>query len=483
MIRGFALSPAALDDLARGGPVPGDPAAMERGKNILLLHTVVARSRALDHPGAPATADAYRLLARIQQAAPSAAAEALGYPLLGTWASATVAALNRGEDATPQRLAALAATAALMAGVPVTAPFTTSTEMAELPGLGRLLLPGVPADEPVTLIIPAPGRPRATTGSPTPHHQPGVAAGGPARSAPAHQPSTLGQPVDPTSAHQPSAIGEPVGPASACLEVAGERFPLPHDLRATVAVGGARWEGVRDVGFLLDDVDPWRFPGPIPPLGRLADVEAEAWGAVLDQAREVLKARHPGVARALEGITKVVVPIAPPEAGTRSATARTAYGSVAMSWPHDARSAALTLTHEVQHAKLTMLMDLFDLVRPGARGHYYAPWRDDPRPAAALLQGAYAHMGVAGFWRAERHVTADSEVAHSEFARWRDAAHEACLTLLTSGTVTALGRRFVEGMLETLAAWRAERVPAEASALARRAATRHRLQWAARHGT
>ncbi|WP_345385310.1 hypothetical protein [Nonomuraea salmonea] len=74
-------------------------------------------------------------------------------------------------------------------------------------------------------------------------------------------------------------------------------------------------------------------------------------------------------------------------------------------------------------------------------------------------------------------------MAHSEFARWRDAAHEACLTLLTSGTVTALGRRFVEGMLETLAAWRAERVPAEASALAHRAATRHRLQWAARHDT
>ncbi|MEV4806970.1 HEXXH motif-containing putative peptide modification protein [Nonomuraea sp. NPDC049421] len=471
MIRGFALSPAALDDLARGGPVPGDPAAMERGKNILLLHAVVDRARALDHPGAPAAANAYRLLARIQQAAPSAAAEALGYPLLGTWASTTVAALNRGEEATPQRLAALAATAVVMAGIPVTAPFTTSTGMAELPGLGRLVLPGLAAGEPVTLIIPTPDRPRAAAGpptSPTPRYRPAVAASGPSGSAPAHQ---------------PSAIGEPVGPASAYLEVAGERFPLPHDLRTTVAVGGARWEGVRDVRFLLDDVDPWRFPGPIRPLGRLADVEAEAWGAVLDQARGVLKGRHPGVARALEGITKVVVPIAPPEAGTRSATARTAYGSVAMSWPHDARSAALTLAHEVQHAKLTMLMDLFDLVRPGARGHYYAPWRDDPRPAAALLQGAYAHMGVAGFWRAERHVAADPEVAHSEFVRWRDAAHEACLTLLTSGTVTALGRRFVEGMLETLAAWRAERVPAEASALARRAATRHRLQWSARHDT
>lgn len=233
--------------------------------------------------------------------------------------------------------------------------------------------------------------------------------------------------------------------------------------------------------MLLDDVDPWRFPGPIPPLGRLTGTEAAAWELLIGQARDILAADHPAVARTLDTITKVLVPISPPQAGTRSATARTAYGSVAMSWPHDARSAALALAHEVHHAKLAMLMDLFDLVRPGARGRFYAPWRDDPRPAAALLQGAYAHMGVAGFWRAERHLAPDPEMAHSEFVRWRDAAHEACLTLLKSGTVTGLGRRFVEGMLETLAAWRADRVPAEASATARRAATRHRLQWSLRH--
>ena len=27
----------------------------------------------------------------------------------------------------------------------------------------------------------------------------------------------------------------------------------------------------------------------------------------------------------------------------------------------------------------------------------YLPWRDDPRPAAGLLQGAYAHVGVTEF--------------------------------------------------------------------------------------
>ncbi|WP_406674740.1 HEXXH motif-containing putative peptide modification protein [Nonomuraea sp. N2-4H] len=431
MIREFVLPPAALDELAHGGAWPGAPAAMERGKNTLLLHAVATRSRELGHPGAQAAADGYRLLTHVHRAAPAAAAQTLGYPLLGTWASATVAALERGaDDAAPHRLAAVAAAAVLLARLPLTVRFHTDAGAAELPGLGRLVLPGIAAGEPVALVAD--------------------------------------------------------GSGAARLDVAGERFPLPRVLRADAEAGGAhgeraRWEGVRDAGFLLDDVDPWRFPGPIPPLERLAGPEAAAWGTRLRRAMRLLNARHPGVARALREVTKVVVPISPPEAGTRSATARTAYGSVAMSRPHDTRSAALTLAHEVQHAKLTMLMDLFDLVRPGVRDHYYAPWRDDPRPAAALLQGAYAHMGVAGFWRVERHVAADPEVAHSEFARWRDAAYEVCLTLLAGGALTPLGRRFVRGMLETLAAWRAERVPAEASARARRAAARHRLQWVARH--
>ncbi|TMR93140.1 aKG-HExxH-type peptide beta-hydroxylase [Nonomuraea basaltis] len=417
MISGFGVSPAALDDLARGGAAPASLADVERSKNVLLLRAVVARSRALGHPGARAAADGYRLLSRVQRASPAAAAEVLGYPLLGTWASATLAALGRREDAAPQRLAAVAGSVVLLARLPITARFPAEAGAVALPGVGRLVLPGVAEGQPVTLTPPY-------------------------------------------------------------LDVGGERVRLPAELRSD----DGRWEGVRDIGLLLDDVDPWRFPGPIPPLGRLTGTEATAWERLVGQARGILEANHPAVARALDAITKVLVPISPPQAGTRSATARTAYGSVAMSWPHDARSAALALAHEVHHAKLAMLMDLFDLVRPGARGRFYAPWRDDPRPAAALLQGAYAHMGVAGFWRAERHLAPDPEVAHSEFARWRDAAHEACLTLLKSGTVTGLGRRFVEGMLETLAAWRTDRVPAEASAMARRAATRHRLQWSLRYG-
>jgi hypothetical protein len=32
----------------------------------------------------------------------------------------------------------------------------------------------------------------------------------------------------------------------------------------------------------------------------------------------------------------------------------------------------------------------------------YAPWRSGPRPLNGLLQGAYAFLGVSGFWRQQR---------------------------------------------------------------------------------
>ena len=54
----------------------------------------------------------------------------------------------------------------------------------------------------------------------------------------------------------------------------------------------------------------------------------------------------------------------------------------------DAPALAAALVHEVQHSKLNAVIDIVPLVRPGV-GHrrYYAPWRDDPRPPAGLLQG------------------------------------------------------------------------------------------------
>jgi len=150
-----------------------------------------------------------------------------------------------------------------------------------------------------------------------------------------------------------------------------------------------------------------------------------------------------------------------------------------MSEPVDAVALAVTLTHEVQHVKLSALLDLVQLTYPDGDARFYAPWRDDPRPASGLLQGSYAYLGVAGFWRRQRVLDPAGDV---EFARWRQAAADGATTLLSSGQLTDAGMEFVRGMAATLAAWQEEPVPAAARELAWAANTRHLANWRAAHG-
>jgi uncharacterized protein len=154
-----------------------------------------------------------------------------------------------------------------------------------------------------------------------------------------------------------------------------------------------------------------------------------------------------------------------------------------MSEPPGSVDVALTLAHETQHIKLSAVLDLIRLLCPDNGSRYYAPWRDDPRPAAGLLQGAYAFLGVTAFWRRQRDVTAALDsLAEVEFARWRDAVALACETLLVSGQLTEDGQIFVTTMAETLRPWRDEPVADEAQRLADGENERHAARWTAQHG-
>ncbi|GGK94229.1 HEXXH motif domain-containing protein [Sphaerisporangium melleum] len=444
----FSLSRAAFTGLAAGA---ADPAVLRRladaehSKNILLLRAVVARATVLGHEGARAAAEGIGLLAALQRSAPAVVRQVAGYPLVGTWATATLLALGRGADALPGRPAALAAAAALLAGADLAVTFPAEAGAAALPGVGRALLPGLRAGEPVTLHggaapyltvggtrVPLPRRPRTDAG-------------------PWQAVRPIGTPPDGTDAHPAAAACQ----ASEGRPAVGARPPG----RVRPEPADAVWPAL-----LVDDVDAWRFSEDIAPLDRLTPAALTDWAALITGARALLAGHHGAVARSLAAITKVVVPLSPPARGTRSATSRTAYGGIALSRPADTRSAAVTLAHEVQHAKLAALMDLFDLVRPGTGRTFHAAWRDDPRPAAALLQGAYAHMGVAGFWRVQGRRHPEDDLAHDEFARWRDAAAEAAAELLGSGTLTEAGAVFTRAMLGTLRAWQDEHLPARTAA-------------------
>ena len=177
---------------------------------------------------------------------------------------------------------------------------------------------------------------------------------------------------------------------------------------------------------------------------------------------------------------RVLTPLSPPQGGQVSATSRDTFGAILLSRPVDATSLAVTMAHEIQHAKLSALLDLLPMTDGDGECRFYAPWRDDPRPASGLLQGAYAFLGVAGFWLRQSRLPG-GEPALAEFARWLSAVRTVVDTLFASGELTAAGHAFVSGIDRTLGRWEAERVPDEAAAAARDANEEHRERWRERN--
>jgi HEXXH motif-containing protein len=167
-----------------------------------------------------------------------------------------------------------------------------------------------------------------------------------------------------------------------------------------------------------------------------------------------------------------------------SVTSRNAFGSIALSLPDDDVIMALTLAHEVQHSKLAALMDLVPLVSETAAGRYYVPWRPDPRPLAAVLQGMYAHLEVARFWRRRRGRapdTAEAWHANVEFAKWLNSCALVADSVRGSPELTGCGAVFAEGMIEVLRTWRDDRIPAAAAARAAREIGEHKKKWDTRN--
>jgi HEXXH motif-containing protein len=176
---------------------------------------------------------------------------------------------------------------------------------------------------------------------------------------------------------------------------------------------------------------------------------------------------------------RVIVPYINPPAGHVSSSSPETFGAVAMSAQPDRYTCAATLVHETQHLKLSALLDLVTLTLPDDGRRFYAPWRTDPRPVSSLLQGAYAFLGVSGFWRRQRQA-ADAAVrqrADAEFARWRAGAAQVVRTLRSTGRLTPAGEDFTREMAHLLDGWQREPVPAQALAVARREAELHLARW------
>ena len=436
-VRIHRIARSLFDALAAGGggaEAIRELTAAQYSKHVILLRGVVSAARAAGPVQERWASKGYGLLAEAQQRDRVAADAVIRYPSVGAWALHAARALDSGPAdladepggpaAEPGSLCAVAAAAAIRAGLPGEIEVPVTGGAVVLPSLG---VAAVNAQRAVVRIVPS-GSSVVWSGGEIPI----------------------------------SASSNPDAPGWSGL----------HHFRAGPAE------------LCIDDIDPFRMPAAPFLAPRLSAAEASAWNAVFGSSLQLLERHHPLVFSEVTAAVSVVVPLLAPDSGRVSSSSPETFGAVALSKPSDPCTLAVTLAHELQHVKLSALLDIVPLTIPDTSRRFYAPWRDDPRPVSGLLQGAYAFLGVAGFWRRQRHLESGDAGfrASAEFARWRSAAAQVAATLRASGQLTPAGIDFVQGMALTLESWQDDPVPEEAQSLARREAEEHLATWQAANG-
>ena len=178
-----------------------------------------------------------------------------------------------------------------------------------------------------------------------------------------------------------------------------------------------------------------------------------------------------------------LVPVAAEDAGFGlSATSAFAAGAVALTEPSSALGLAATLVHEHQHLKLNALHDLLPLFVESDR-RYYSPWRNDPRPVAGLLHGAYAFLGVGDFWlrTCRTPSTGAHRGPHLEVARIGRQIDIACDALAGSPDLTDVGVELLTHLTRQAERWRTHDPPADIARVAGDVVTEHQVRWRLHH--
>ncbi|AVT40607.1 hypothetical protein C6W10_33795 [Plantactinospora sp. BB1] len=422
------LADAELDQLGRG---LGDPALIDRlragqlSKRMLhlrlLLDGLPEQSRVHEH---------FALLVAATRRRPELGSATLAHPHLGTWLAEQLRRLHGGRDGAPapadvDYLGCVAADAAVRAGLDFELTLTPRDGALVLPGRGMALVdPSAPA------VV---------------RHRDGVLRIG-----------TLTVPAEP--------------------ERDTENWLAVRTLRAES-------EGL-GITLLLDDLDPFRDRHQLGAATRLDEKEVRHWQTALTSAWSMLTRQHRQYAEGIAaGLTTVVPLDAPHSTAGVNVTSLEAFGATAMTRPADGIALGLGLVHEFQHAKLGAVLDVVELYQRDERPRYYAPWRDDPRPLGAVLQGVYAFLAVTDFWRVQRAVLTGgpAQLAEAEFVRWRDRVWRTHDTLVRADRFTAPGRRFLAAMRAVQELWWSEPTSPQAQQLARDAAADHWVGWRLRN--
>jgi HEXXH motif-containing protein len=387
----------------------------ETGKYRTLLAGIMRLATLRDGQGrARALADAYLLLAQIEQRAPTVVADLIEAPQFGAWANDVLHRLfnSRATDVAGTldddlgRLTLFAAVAAIGTAQPFDVEVPLRDGAASFPTLGTLSL--------------GPG---------------------------------LGR-----------CLARVWQDAAGCHVHGGTvKVRLPGSLTQTQRWTPVPRVTVREHGLLLnvliDGQDPFLDRYGAPRL-RPSGPELDRWQQLLASGWEILAGGHPELAVLVAETVRTVVPLAARTAGSpASAAEETSFGAIALAPPDDGLAMAEALVHESHHAILGALTDLGPLIRsdtPGFLGH--APWRKDPRPPHALLHGIYAHHAMGRFWRRQwlTGPEADRQRAAIQFGRIRGMLADAVPVLLNSGQLTDAGVELLAQIAADALEWQAE---------------------------
>ncbi|MEU7619728.1 FxsB family cyclophane-forming radical SAM/SPASM peptide maturase [Micromonospora rifamycinica] len=380
------LPPAVLDDLGSGR------GSAESVAHLTAVHHGITRALTVAlSPAAtadPVAAAGWRLLVDLDVSAPDAVDRVLGHPFVRRWAQRCRA----GATGELSHLAAVAAAAAVRAGVDVDLVLPVRAGAVHLPTLGAIVVDAGADTVPV------------------------VISGG-------------------------------------VVELRAGRRRVR--VRPAVEPNPDRWQPTRAVhtdggSVLLEDTDPYRDCFDLAVASRLSPAVADRWTRQVQRAVHRLDTEAVGYAAGVRALLRAVVPLRPDPSGrSRSAAARSAFGAVAVTPVVDDAALAVLLVHEVQHLKLDAVLDVCELFDPADARRLRVPWRDDPRPVEGALHGVYAHLAVADVWR---HRPGSAAAAHfRRYREWTDGAVDALLDL---GSLTVDGERFVRRLRATLDDWR-----------------------------
>jgi uncharacterized protein len=423
-----ALASGAGDAAAVGGLVEGQRSLLRGLLGAVYQAGTGASGASADRAGLQV---AWDLLATFDREQPESMEAVLGHPYLRVWTVQCLEQLrltgtwNGEAPARPVRdlatnlgyLGAVAAAVAARAGMGAMVTVPVIEQAVHLPALGRLVV------------------------------------GPPERAWPA-----AGEPETARVSVIINAVIIRVGESCWTIDRAAL---LTGTARADAVPGNTRaaeWQPVRMLragGFhaVLDDTDPYRDCGSWPAAPRLTTAEAARWQRDFDAAWQEIEREHTAYAPALAaGLTTLTPLTAVPDRPGVSSVARHAFGAVAASAPSAPGGLALLLIQEFQHAKLGAILDLYDLYDQADDRIFPVPWGEGKGQIGALLQGAYALLAVADFWRVsqQRTVGPETDAAERRSGECRAQAGEAIGTLLDSGALTPLGTRFVREMRASL---------------------------------